>query len=580
MTPRFRFGVIAVTWLLGSVAAVYAAFHARYNLSNIDGISYMSIARQYAEGHSDAAVNAYWSPLVSWLMAPLMAAGIDDVLAFDLVTAGTVIIGGALIARLVWLRAGCRVLLTLGVLISFFVFALGNLFVLTPDMLVVVWVLLFVTVLLEVDDRFAAASTRARVVMGVVLGVVGALGYVTKLYLVPVFGVTLIVWLLVRVLHQRRGDRRPELLRLLTLAGVVVLALAVVSGPWIGILTAKYGAFTVGSSLNVNVDAKFDPDAGETPAGPPVLYAPPNEYAVSFGEDRTAQVATAPSGDGSTSSGSSSGIGSRIAYYTTQRVAAFPYYLTRIGSIAPFAVIGAVLTVLALLFAGSFRGRRDVGLVGIVWGVYFLGYAAVTTVAGAGGNSRYYWPLLILSLLMIAFALPELWRRLVDGRARWRAVAFLLIVALVPAGVLWQHGVGKGAPFSTEAPLASTGYLFHAAEPGHESLFATETLAPLIPPGSKIVGSNYRASLRLTYYLHGQIYGRAAQGYRLDDPVFQGLMRDAGIDFYLRFTPVGTPAADLGGAGEIIGTFQQRTTCTDEKTAQVEDCTIDVIKLG
>ncbi len=36
-----------------------------------DGISYLDIARNYAAGDWKMAVNAYWSPLLSWLMAPM-----------------------------------------------------------------------------------------------------------------------------------------------------------------------------------------------------------------------------------------------------------------------------------------------------------------------------------------------------------------------------------------------------------------------------------------------------------------------------------------------------------------------------
>src|SRR5277367_5777014 len=34
-----------------------------------DGISYLEIARKYADGDWKGAVNAYWSPLYSWILA-------------------------------------------------------------------------------------------------------------------------------------------------------------------------------------------------------------------------------------------------------------------------------------------------------------------------------------------------------------------------------------------------------------------------------------------------------------------------------------------------------------------------------
>jgi hypothetical protein len=576
VTPRRSLTVLTAVWALGTIVAVYGAFQSRYSLSTVDGISYLSIARQYAEGHIDAALNAYWSPLVSWLMAPLIGLGIPDILAFDLVNAAAISVGAALIARLVWLRTGRRFVLALAALGTFLLFAIGNLPVLTPDMLVVTWILLFATVLLEVDDRMPGASTRTRLLLGVVLGAVGALGYVTKLYLVPVFAVTLIGWLIVRVGRMPRQRRNAALGRLGAVVAGGALALAVLAGPWIIALSVKYGEPMAGSSFGVNLEEKFVPDGSEG-QGEQVLWAPPNEYAVSFGEDRTAQAGTSSAtGPGS---GPSPSLAERVVYYVSQRVTVLPYYLTRIGGIAPFAALTAVVVLLVLLFAPRFPARRDLAALGLLWGVYFLGYAAVTTAANRGGNSRYYWPLLVIALVMLALLVPEIWRRLVAGRQRWRAVLVVVLLALVPAAVAWQHDIGKGAPFSTEAPASNAGFLVRPAKPWEEQRFAAEELAPLIAPGSKLVGSNYRATLRSAYYLGAQVYGRADQGYVLADPAFQRLMRDAGIDFYLRYTPVAAEPADIGGAGDIVATFTERSTCNDDKLAVVEDCRIDVIAL-
>jgi hypothetical protein len=546
-------------------------------LSTVDGVSYLSIARQYAQGHLDAAVNAYWSPLASWLIAPLLVAGVPEILAFGLINAAAIAIGAALIGRLVWRRAGRRMWLTVAVIVVFFVFAIGNLPVLTPDMMVVVWMLLLVSVLIEADDRLPGASRRQRVVLGVILGAVGVLGYVTKLYLVPVFVVVLLGWALVRIGMAGRAGRRRMLRRAGAFGAVVALTAAVLAAPWVATMSAKYGEFMAGSSFGVNLEEKFEPGDAQEPAAPAVLWAPPNEYAVSFGEDRTAQVASA---DPSTASGSPSpGAVERIRYYISQRFAALPFYLTKIGSIAPFAVLTVAVVLFLLVFGPRSGPRRDLALIGLTWGVYFLGYAAITTAATRGGNSRYYWPMLVLALVLAAILVPEIWRRFASGRGRLRSIAIVAVLALIPAGVLWQHGVGKGAPFSTEAPLAGLGYLLRPAAPWAEQTFAAESLAPVIPEGSRLVGSNYRMTLRYAYYLHAQVYGRADQGYVLADAGFQRLMADAGIDFYLRFTPVGSEPVDLGEAGTIVATFTGRSTCSDDKVAAVEDCTIDVVRL-
>ncbi|CAN5577039.1 hypothetical protein BH09ACT4_BH09ACT4_01550 [soil metagenome] len=575
MGARSRFALIVATWALGAIVAVVGAVQSRYILSTVDGISYLSIARQYAEGHVDAAINAYWSPWVSWLSAPFIAAGIGEILALDLVTAGAVIVASALFARIVWMRAGRNVILTVIALGTFYVFALGNLSLLTPDMLVVTWMILWVSILVEVDERLGTASMRGRIVMGLVLGVAGTLGYFTKVYLVPVFLVTLLAWFIARSLAARAGARRALVSSLLPIIGAAALTVVLTAAPWVGALSVTYQTLTIGSSIGVNVEAKFDPDAADAPVGPMVLNAPPNEYAVAYGEDRTGEISSAVPSSASTPS-----LAQRVSYYLSQRIEAFPYYLVRIGSIAPFAALTAAVVFFVLIFGGRFRGRRELALIGVTWGVYFLGYAAVTSPSSRGGNARYYWPLLVLALLMAAILIPEVWRRYVAGRGRGRAIAAILAFALIPAGAIWQHGAGEGAPFSSETPLSGVGYLFKKAQPMREATFAAESLAPLIPEGSKIVGSNYRAALRYAYYLHAQIYGRSAQGYRLDDPAFQSLMRDAGISYYLRFTPAAEEPAAIGGAGQVVGTFTEQVTCADEKRAIVEACVIDVIRVG
>jgi hypothetical protein len=51
-----------------------------------DGISYLSVASEYASGHFRDAVNLYWSPLFSWLIAPLILLSIPAMLAGKIVS--------------------------------------------------------------------------------------------------------------------------------------------------------------------------------------------------------------------------------------------------------------------------------------------------------------------------------------------------------------------------------------------------------------------------------------------------------------------------------------------------------------
>ena len=73
----------------------------RYQL-NPDGVSYIAIAHHYADGYWSEAVNGYWGPLYSWLLTPLVAAGLDGLLAAKAVNLAL----GALALAAVWALAG------------------------------------------------------------------------------------------------------------------------------------------------------------------------------------------------------------------------------------------------------------------------------------------------------------------------------------------------------------------------------------------------------------------------------------------------------------------------------------------
>ena len=43
---------------------------------NTDGVAYLRIASYYAHGQTHLMISGYWGPLISWLMAPLVALGV------------------------------------------------------------------------------------------------------------------------------------------------------------------------------------------------------------------------------------------------------------------------------------------------------------------------------------------------------------------------------------------------------------------------------------------------------------------------------------------------------------------------
>ena len=563
-----RWPVVGVG-VVGSVLLGLAVARSTYDLNNIDGISYISIARQYADGHLQDAVNAYWSPLISWLAAPLLLLGVGDITAVVTVSAVAAWLGAAVGTAFVWRVTRQHTVATTVFAVVVTVFSVGAIHSLTPDVLVVTWTTCFVYALHRLDEALLEAGRTRRA--AAVLGVVCTVGYVTKLFLVPVMAVTGAIWLTVRLVGSARGPQRRHLL---AAAGIAFLTGLLLASPWIGALTWKYGELTVGSSFSVNMTAKFDPARSAAPGiSDAPLWAPPNDRAVSFGEDRTFQEQGAAAGE------PGQPLHARLAYYVEQRVLAMPHYLEKIRSIAPWAVPVMVVAALALVLrrgGGSLRSPLLV-LVITFW-VYFLGYAGVTTAERAGGNSRYYWPLLTLSTLAACIALPYLWERVTTSAGTARRIVAGMLVAVLPLTALSQHGLGHGAPFSTADSTEGLGHLDDEPHPPALELVARD-LEKVVEPGSRMVGSNYRATLRLAFYLHSQVYGRAEQGYDPADPAFRAQLRAADIEYYVVFTPSDSLPPDLPALGPVVRSTTAAVTCADTAGAVVQDCRIDLVEI-
>ena len=96
-----RLAAVAIGVLHGSVAAAY-------QLMNPDGIVYLDIAEAYVRGDLTAAINPVWSPLYSWVLAPVAAAAPPPRWEFPLVHLVNVAIYLAALGafEFFWLQAG------------------------------------------------------------------------------------------------------------------------------------------------------------------------------------------------------------------------------------------------------------------------------------------------------------------------------------------------------------------------------------------------------------------------------------------------------------------------------------------
>ncbi|RME94212.1 MAG: hypothetical protein D6766_06395 [Verrucomicrobia bacterium] len=199
---------------------------------NTDGIAYLRLAGYYVDGPVRLAISGYWGPLLSWLLAPALAAGLEPLAAARVVMAltGLVFAGGcAVLLRVLGLRrqvvlagSGLAGLAAVGWSVEF----------ISPDLLVAG--LMALALAATVRPRWAAGGGGA-----FLAGVVWGLAYLAKAVALPfaVVAVPLTAWWL----RARRPDSAARWGRALALTAMGWLLTA---GPWVGLLSAKYGRLT------------------------------------------------------------------------------------------------------------------------------------------------------------------------------------------------------------------------------------------------------------------------------------------------------------------------------------------------
>lgn len=187
-----------ISVLLLATVSSYLMFLSAYNSrfsDDVDGIAYMSIAQHYAAGDFATAINGYWSPAVSILMAPFIANGLDSRYAFmavNMTAAIAIVILGSL---LVWYIGKKRLWLVALYIIMATLFFLNTIRFLNPDLLLTAWTILFIGSLIYAD-RQLNVSMKKDIIIGLAIGIIGGIGYSIKLFAIPFFIVYFFIFVL------------------------------------------------------------------------------------------------------------------------------------------------------------------------------------------------------------------------------------------------------------------------------------------------------------------------------------------------------------------------------------------------
>jgi hypothetical protein len=384
---------------------------------NPDGISHISIARKYWAGDLGAAINAYWSPFYSWLLAPFLGAGIVPGLAtkvLALVLGLVLLLGVWQIARQLGLGLWTAALVCVALVPV--TLDLGMTMI-TSDLLATTMVVLYLVVMTKPEGLVTRRDAIAA-------GLLGGLAYLAKSYMLGLFVVhytAVMLWRL-RVLQESRR-------RHLALAAASFATCGVIVAAWTSALSLKYDRFIMGSAGAYN-HALHHPIERGHPHHIDGLQRPPNATAVSAWEDPTYTAIHGWSPFAST----------RNLLHQLRRM--HENARSTIVALQWYSLLSIGIVFAALLFAG---GRLEPGpgkpLLVLLLAVLIqpLGYLLFQVTA------RYLAPTAVGLCLIGAFLVSRS-RWLPAGTLRSTAALVLLCAsfAVEPAQSLWrQRGMGQ-----------------------------------------------------------------------------------------------------------------------------------------
>src|SRR5215831_4159602 len=220
--------LVAAAYLVQILLAVKSVWLVRDRI-NPDAVSYLRIAQYYLSGQTHLMVSGYWSPLLSWLIVPWLLVFDDPLLAAHAAMAVSVVVflfGCFCVLRAVRLP---NTAIIIGISITAVLSVAWSEFAITPDLLMAGLFCCGTSLLLS--DRWIA---NARTAFGA--GLVLAAAYLAKAVALPASALMIIALAGTNVAVYRTSLRQT-----IRATAIIVAGFLVVAGPWIGILSYKYG---------------------------------------------------------------------------------------------------------------------------------------------------------------------------------------------------------------------------------------------------------------------------------------------------------------------------------------------------
>ena len=403
---------------------------------NPDGVSYICLARNLAEGRAADSISSWWSPLISWCIAPLLAAGIDGLAAARLVLAawGAVLLMSAiaLAKRLADLRG---LWLLPPALVIALVAAHRAIREISPDVIVAACLMLYFSATLH--PRLLESRWRQ-----LLCGLLGGVAFLAKAYALPFVLVHFPFILLLRWWLGRAGRHddaepadggAPGLRGPLKAWGVGMIGLVLVAAPWIGVISCKDSGLTITSAGRGTharkMHVRWTPDARRWPPEDR-LRAPSPGHSFSWETPHAYAPDPRPPGQSSPFLANQAQViraGVRKAGGVISRFDRF------------HLAFGLVLALPLLAFL--LRSRRD-DLFRCLWlfgtvGAYCSGYALILV------KERFIAPVLLPPICILCFHFASVLAARVGARKKRAGICIAFLTAAVVALSFVHMAVGE-----------------------------------------------------------------------------------------------------------------------------------------
>lgn len=457
---HYRWWLVAALYFVVGVLLIPAyAYHLQ-----TDGISYIAIARRYAQGDWYGAINAYWPPLFSWLLAPLLLFIKNAVVASKIIS---LIVGWFVVDAVRRLTGELKIngpvqvftVIAVALLTVYFAMAEPG-----PDLIVLAPLLYYVYFVLRVQ-----ATKQYR--LAAYAGIAMAVACWAKNFSLPFLLAHTTVVAAVTLYHE---PAKKQWLRLL---GVSIAIMFVGVASWSVVLFTKYHLFTLGTSGAYN-QALVGPQSPGLAIGH-VFY-----HRLSIPDDPTAiSVWEDPS---KFSLPTWSPLESRANFKHQLSLLKESVYnsflIYRRFSIFAFAILGLYIFSLASRSI-NIREKQHIIIILAALFIYNAGYALLFV------EQRYLWFNWILMVLMAGWLLAR-WQH--ADLFKYRAGVLLAIIVL---------GSFVAAPFKLAWQNRYSGYDNYVAATQLEAAGMRGAIA------SNYCPSINQSVLGLAYYTGNQYYG-------------------------------------------------------------------------